>query len=543
MSFNRIRTLWVLWLGMSLILSGCSSSNQDLEAEAESIAITVWTEQFELFMEYPQLQVGVPARFAAHLTNLETFEPVVKGPVVFEFVGDRKVVKRVTVEEPIRPGIFVPEVTFETPGEMTLTVHLQEPPLGGEIEVNSIMVYPQDSEVPPVEEPDFQGDPITYLKEQQWKLSFRTDLAAEHLLVDSISASGRILSKPNRDALILPPVSGRFLPPANDMPILGQNVDRGQLLGWIEHPLPASEQAAMGSAQVQTGLSLAQLEERIAQAEAGFAQAQSQLELARQENERVSRLHALQVVPERRVELAKNELVIREAALEAARRSVESLSAVKDLVNEQRVAVEQPEHRIVLRSPISGTVVEVNATSGAHVESDQTLFRIIDLSRIWIRADIYETVLPRVRATTGASMEVPGLLPLEITEQSGRLLTIGEVIDPQTRTIPVIWELANPERLLKVGMLVRVHIRTGEQVKTLAVPGSAIFQEDNKLVVYVHTAGETFDRRIVQTGIEDRGLVQILSGLSRGERVVVEGGYEVALAARSSGLPAEGHVH
>ena len=140
-------------------------------------------------------------------------------------------------------------------------------------------------------------------------------------------------------------------------------------------------------------------------------------------------------------------------------------------------------------------------------------------------------------------MEVPGLPPLEITGQSGRLLTIGEVVDPHTRTIPVIWELANPDRLLKVGMLVRVHIRTGEQVRTLAIPESAIFQEDNKLVVYVHAAGETFDRRIVQTGIEDRGLVQILSGLSLGERIVVEGGYEVALAARSSGLPAEGHVH
>jgi len=374
MTLNRIRTLWVLWLGMSLILSGCSSSNQDVEAETESIAITVWTEQFELFMEYPQLQVGVPAQFEAHLTNLKTFEPVVKGPVVFEFVGEQGVVKRVFAEAPIRPGIFIPEASFETPGEMTLRVHVQEPPFGGEIEVNSIIVYPQDTEVPPVEEPDFQGDPITYLKEQQWKLPFRAEPAAEHPLVDSISASGRILSKPNWDALIVPPIAGRFSPPPNDLPVLGQNVDKGQLLGWIEHPLPATEQAAMGSAQVQTGVSLAQLEERIAQAEAGFAEAQSQLELARQESERVSRLHAIQAVPERRVELAKNELVIREAALEAARKSLKSLSAVKDQVNEQGEAVEQPDHRIVLRSPISGTVVEVNATSGAHVESTQTLF-------------------------------------------------------------------------------------------------------------------------------------------------------------------------
>ncbi len=62
-------------------------------------------------------------------------------------------------------------------------------------------------------------------------------------------------------------------------------------------------------------------------------------------------------------------------------------------------------------------------------------------------------------------------------------------------------------------------------------------------MVYVHVGGETFERRIVQIGIRDRGLVQILSGLSPGERVVIEGGYDVGLAAHSSGLPAEAHVH
>ncbi len=542
MTFNRIRTLWVLWLGMSLILSGCSSSDQDAEAEAESIAITVWTEQFELFMEYPQLRVGIPARFAAHMTHLETFEPVVKGPVVFEFVGDREVVKRVTVEEPIRPGIFVPEVTFEIPEEMTLRVQLQEPPFGGEIEVNSVIVYPQDTEIPPVEEPDFQGDPITYLKEQQWTLPFRAEPVTEHLLAGSISATGRILPKPNWDALIVPPVPGRFLPSENGLAVLGQSVRKGQLLGWIEHPLPAAEQTAMGSAQVQTGVSLAELEERLAQAEARYAQAQSTLELARQEDARVRRLHAIEVVPERRLELAKNELVIREAALEAAEKSLDSLRAVKDRVNEIGVAVEEPDRRIALRSPISGTVVELNATSGAHVETNQTLFRIIDLSRVWIRAELYETDLPQIAATKGASAEVLGLAPFEIIEQDGRLLTIGEIVDPLTRTIPVVWELSNAKRLLKVGMLVQVHIRTGEEIQTLALPESALFQEENKSVVYVHVGGETFERRIVQIGIRDRGLVQILSGLSTGERVVLEGGYEVALASRSTSLP-EAHVH
>ena len=237
-------------------------------------------------------------------------------------------------------------------------------------------------------------------------------------------------------------------------------------------------------------------------------------------------------------------MVIQEAALEAAKRSLESLSAVRDRVNEIGEVVEQPDNRIALSSPVSGTVVQVNATSGAHVEPNQTLFRIIDLSRIWIRADIYETDLPQVAATRGASVEVLGLVPFEITEYNGRLLMIGDVVDAQTRTIPMVWEISNPGRRLKVGMLVQVRIRTGEQVKTLAIPESAVFQEENKFVVYVQVAGETFERRIVQTGIKDRGLVQIVGGLSAGERVVIEGGYEVGLAARSTNLPTgEGHVH
>ena len=172
---------------------------------------------------------------------------------------------QVTIEEPTRPGIFVREITFETPEGFTLKVHVQDPSSKGTLHVNSLIVYRQDAELPPVEEPEVQGDPITYLKEQQWRLPFRTEPVTEQLLVGSISVSGRVLPKPNWDALIVPPIPGRYLPPPNDLPVLGQSVRKGQLLGWIEPSMPASEQTAMGSAQVQTGVSLAQLEERIAQ--------------------------------------------------------------------------------------------------------------------------------------------------------------------------------------------------------------------------------------------------------------------------------------
>lgn len=542
MTSNTIRTPWILWLGLSLILSGCNSPDE--ETGAQSIGVTVWNEQLELFMEYPQLQVRVPARFAAHLTNLKSFEPVTKGPVAFQFIGKQGLVKEVTLEEPTRPGVFIPEVTFENPEELTLKIRVQSPSFEGQIEVQCLVIYPHDAELSPVDKPEIEDDAITFLKEQQWELPFQSQRAGKQILWSSVSASGCIAPRSDRDALVVPPVAGRLWPPPQGLPLLGQSVTKGQLLGWIEPPLPVGEQIAIGSAQVQTGVSLAQLEERIAQTQAHLAQEQSKLELARQEEGRVRRLLAIEAVPVRRLELAENEIAIRTAALEAAKKSLESLSAVKDRINEKGQAVQQPDHRIALRSPLPGTVVEINVVAGAHVEPNQALFRIIDLSRIWIRADIYETDLLQVNTASGAAVQVPGLFSFEITERNGRLLTIGEVVDPQTRTIPVVWEISNPGHGLKVGMLVQVNIRTGEPVESLAIPDSALFQEENKSVVYVQVAGETFARRIVKTGITDRGWVQILSGLSEGERVVVEGGYEVGLAARSTSLPVgEGHVH
>jgi multidrug efflux pump subunit AcrA (membrane-fusion protein) len=124
------------------------------------------------------------------------------------------------------------------------------------------------------------------------------------------------------------------------------------------------------------------------------------------------------------------------------------------------------------------------------------------------------------------------------------LVAIGEVVDPETRTIPVIWEVSNPRRELKIGMLTRLDIGTGQDLETLAVPESAVFLEENKDIVYLQVGGESFVRRIVTTGIEDRGWIEILGGLEAGERVVVKGGYEIALVSRSAeGAAAHGHVH
>ena len=113
--------------------------------------------------------------------------------------------------------------------------------------------------------------------------------------------------------------------------------------------------------------------------------------------------------------------------------------------------------RIPLEAPISGTIVELNAVSGAFVEAQQILYQIADLSEVWVRGEVYESDIAQVTPRSGATVRLSGRqTPLEL--QSSSLIAIGEVVDPETRTIPVIWEVSNPRRELKIGMLTRLDI-------------------------------------------------------------------------------------
>jgi multidrug efflux pump subunit AcrA (membrane-fusion protein) len=97
---------------------------------------------------------------------------------------------------------------------------------------------------------------------------------------------------------------------------------------------------------------------------------------------------------------------------------------------------------------------------------------------------------------------------------------------------------------LKIGMFAEVAVQTGDAEETLALPTSAIFDDNGTPVAYVHVEGEAFAKRVLQTGIIDGGFTQIISGIAEGERVVTVGGYQVRLASLSTSVPVgHGHEH
>jgi RND family efflux transporter MFP subunit len=197
-----------------------------------------------------------------------------------------------------------------------------------------------------------------------------------------------------------------------------------------------------------------------------------------------------------------------------------------------------------VRSPIDGTLAVIDAASGQGVEEGQGLFSVIDLDRVWLVAKVFEPDVPRIEGARAATFTIEGYdEPFRVDENTGKLITIGRVVDPRTRTVPVIFEVDNRGGKLRIGNFTRTVIATGAPRKALAVPDSAIVDDAGKAIAFVMIEGEAFERRPLRLGIRSNGWSQVLDGLAAGEHVVTKGAYEIKLASASGSIPAHGHVH
>ena len=130
-----------------------------------------------------------------------------------------------------------------------------------------------------------------------------------------------------------------------------------------------------------------------------------------------------------------------------------------------------------------------------------------------------------------------------MNERNGKLVSFSSVVDEKSRTVPVIFEIVNPQQRLRIGMFADVLIKTGKEENLLVVPESALIEEEGQYSVYVHVEGEAFAKRDVEIDGKDSGYVAVMKGVREGERVVRRGAYQVRLASLSTQLPAHGHEH
>ena len=506
------------WLGLSTIffLTACSSPDvetADLEPvdETPPVVETRWTERTELFVEYPPLVAGATSRFAIHFTDLATFEPVRAGRAVVRLTGAADT--EFTVDAPGRPGIFGVDVTPERAGRYRLELVLDAPGVNDRHDLGEVTVRTAaEAEALMIAEVEEDGA-IPFLKEQQWVLDFATVPAHRREMAESLVIAADIEPRTGGHVDVTTPVAGRL---ASDLPVrpVGSRVVRGDTLAEI---IPHSTHG----------------EDR-PELELAVAEARNALELARAERARVERLVEAGALPARRtleVQLAERTA---EARLTAADAHLSQLDNTRTGEGEGARNI-----RFVLHAPISGVVAESDATSGASVEEGARLFEIVALDRVHIVGSLPEAALARVDELVGAELEVPGLPSVALD----RLVAVGRVLDRQSRTVPIIYELSDPDRRLAIGQAVSLRLFVTAATDAVTVPDSAIVDDAGQPVVFVQVSGESFERRAVQLGNREAGLVQITGDIARGERIVTRGAPLIRLAALSPQVPAHGHTH
>jgi multidrug efflux pump subunit AcrA (membrane-fusion protein) len=164
----------------------------------------------------------------------------------------------------------------------------------------------------------------------------------------------------------------------------------------------------------------------------------------------------------------------------------------------------------------------------------------VDPSVVWLTVNIPASAASLVNFNSTATFTVEGS---SRNYPATRIVSIGSVIDPVSRTVPIIYELNNPDGTLKVGANARSSVRTGGIAEGVVVPTSAILDDNGRPIVFVQAEGETFKRREVILGGRQGELTLIQSGVAAGERVVSGAAYQVRLASLSTAVPAHGHEH
>jgi cobalt-zinc-cadmium efflux system membrane fusion protein len=263
----------------------------------------------------------------------------------------------------------------------------------------------------------------------------------------------------------------------------------------------------------------------LADAQGEYLKALAELEEHHKHHQRASELVEIGAISREEFEQATSAYKAAQARVFSARQRLILFGMNQKEVDALR-DTDQVRSLINVTAPSSGTIINRAINPGEVVGMGKEMFRIADLSTVWVIGQIYEKDFAAVRLGTPVHVTTPSYPGKTF---SGRVSYIEPQVEPQTRTAGVRIEVANPAGVLKLGMFVDVSfsaipVAGGQPV--VVVPRAAVQVIGTKQVVFIATdRPSTFVQRQVSAGPEVNGLVPIYSGVRAGERVVTEGSF------------------
>lgn len=177
----------------------------------------------------------------------------------------------------------------------------------------------------------------------------------------------------------------------------------------------------------------------------------------------------------------------------------------------------QIQRTVTLRSPVNGFVVQKNVLQGQRIMAGEALYRIADLSTVWVEGEVFERDLAAVRLGQAVTAELDALPG---RSRRGRITYIYPTLNPETRTSRVRVELPNPGTVLKPGMYATLRWPAGHSVRVLTVPRSAIVSTGERNLLFIKRPDGMLEPRLVSIGSASDDRIEITQGVSPGDTVV-----------------------
>ena len=316
--------------------------------------------------------------------------------------------------------------------------------------------------------------------------------AREH--TDAIRLPGRVALDEHRVARIGPVMTGRV---AEVKAFVGRNVRKGEIL------------AVLNSTELSN-------------AQASYLKAKTQMGLQRLNVERARRLFNEGII-------SQATLKEREGGLAEAEVEMRALADQLGVLGMNPAAIEhlaesgQINSITAVTSTMDGTVIERHVSVGQIAEISDELFTVADLSHVWVVAEAPEQDAHVVQPGSRVEVDVPALPRDHFV---GKIVYVADTVKPETRTITMRMEVDNARRKLKPEMLADMIIKRSSESR-LSIPAKAVVRDQDRDFVFVEVAKDRVELRPVILGADHEGRRTVESGLTAGQRIVVEGAFNL----------------
>ncbi len=488
-----------------IIASSCSNNPTDTKHEHEAsgpdnLAYTVYSENLELFVEFKPLVIGSISKFATHLTVTgEKFTALNDAKVTVSLLVGGSGIKQ-SIDKTDTPGIFRLALEPKLGGLGKLVFDIETKDFTEQISIDSIVVFADEKAALSAPAQTLPAGNISYLKEQAWKTEFANAPVQKQSFYNIIKTSGQVLSAAGDEEIITAGAAGI-------VSYIGNNTIAGTAVNSQTNLFSISGgDLTSGNVDVK------------------YKEAKANFEKAKADHDRAKELVGDKIISEK--DFLETQL------------KFENAKVAYDAFSKNYSGKGQ-----TVRSPIQGFVKSVLVSQGQFVEEGTPLAIVSRNKKLILQANISQKYFSDLSSITAASFKTTsGEAVYDTKALNGKVISYGKSAGSNSPFIPISFEFDNPGNVIP-GSVAEVFLKSSPIQNALVIPASALTEEQGAFFVYIQTGGESFEKREVKLAASDGLNVQVISGLSEGERIVTKGAYQIKLASASGSMPEHGHEH